>query len=62
MDEPMTVAIAAYKLGVTPQTIYDWVNEEKLDRVPVEGRAVLITRESVEAVLNNQMQRGKAGR
>jgi excisionase family DNA binding protein len=45
----MTVAVAARKLGVTPQTIYRWLEDGCLERyTAVEGETVLVVAASVE--------------
>lgn len=44
----VTVAEAARWLGLTPQTIRNWIAKGRLARVRVIGRATLVTRQSVE--------------
>jgi len=43
----MTVREAALRLGVTDQTIRNWLRDGRLRQVPVDGRALLVETESV---------------
>lgn len=47
----LTVWVTAMALGVTPQTVRNWLRSGKLDRYEIDGRAVLVTRESVNRLL-----------
>jgi len=44
----MTVREAALRLGVTDQTIRNWLREGRLLQVPVLGRALMVETQSVE--------------
>lgn len=50
----LTVAAAAQELGVTPQTVYRWLREGRLQEVKAEGQIMLITGASVEAAAQAQ--------
>jgi excisionase family DNA binding protein len=48
--EIMTVAAAAAELGLTPMTIYRWLEAGKLKSVQVEGDITLLDAASVHAL------------
>ena len=48
-DTQMTAARAGEILGKTPQQIYAMTAQGKLERVPVDGKILLVTAASVRA-------------
>lgn len=49
-----TVRVAAALLGVTPQSVYRWMDEGVLKEVPIEGRARVVDGPSLRALIRRR--------
>ncbi len=53
----MTVAEAARKLHVTPQSVYRWIDDGTLERyAAIEGNTILVVAASVDALMKKRQE------